>query len=384
MAKVGLNQILLVDDESHILTSFARGLRKDFNVLTANSGKEALALIKNTPTPIPVIVSDFNMPEMTGDEFFKHCQKVCPDSVRVLLSGKADIESIISCINEGKIFRFMLKPCNLDTMKSTILDCIKQFELIRAEKIILGQTLIGTVQLCVDFLTLANPEVYSYVTKIKNFVETLAQHLKLPNPWRFTIAALLSHTGDVLVSRDHSRQIVTKDNLSNNDKIFHQDSINVSAKIIEKIPKLELISKMIMNQNKSLEKLTNSLYMPIKDYDSAIVGAQLLKTVIDFEKKLSQGYDKADIIAKMQQFPDIYHKDIVEALLIIKPKESHLKAQVKISELTEKMTTAKDVYTTDGKLIVANGQALNSIFIAKLNESYRKQFIDEWIEVYVS
>lgn len=384
MANKELCHVLLVDDESHILTSYARGLRKHYQLVTASSAAEALKLIEQQKTPFPVIVSDFNMPEMTGDEFFKQCLKLSPDSVRVLLSGKADIESIISCINEGKIFRFMLKPCNLDTMKKTLDDSLRQYELIRAEKVILGQTLIATVQLCIDFLSLSNPRVYSYVTKIKNFVEEVAKHLKLDNIWRYTIAALLSHTGDVLISQQHSDELVKKNQLNTHDKQFHQESINVSAKIIEKIPKLEIISKIIQHQTNNLSDLTKETDKPIKEYESYIIGAQLLKSVIDFEKKLTAGLTIDRAIKKMSEFPDFYHHDIVAALHVIKQNESNLKASVKVADLTTKMTIATDIYNNQGNLIVPKGQVLNSLFIAKLNESFRTKLIDEWIEVYVS
>lgn len=101
--------LLLVDDEENILNALKRLLRRsDHRVLTATSGQEALELMEREP--VDVIVSDQRMPYMTGVEFLRKARETAPDSVRLVLSGFTDLQSITDAINEGAIYKFLTKP----------------------------------------------------------------------------------------------------------------------------------------------------------------------------------------------------------------------------------------------------------------------------------
>ena len=103
-------RILCVDDEEFILEGIASNLRKSFKITTAKSGQEALDLMENEET-FPIIISDMRMPGMDGAQFLKQARQVSPDSIRILLTGHADLEAAISVVNEGKIFRYLTKTC---------------------------------------------------------------------------------------------------------------------------------------------------------------------------------------------------------------------------------------------------------------------------------
>ena len=111
--------ILCVDDEVNILEGLQDNLRRKFKVHTASSGTEGLAVLKSEG-PFPVVISDMRMPEMNGAEFLSQVRNLYPDSMRILLTGQSDIESAISAVNEGQIFRFLTKPCETDNLVSVI------------------------------------------------------------------------------------------------------------------------------------------------------------------------------------------------------------------------------------------------------------------------
>jgi len=109
MENLNKSRILFVDDEPAILRSLERIANKlDAVILTANSGKEALELINECP--VDVIVSDFNMPNMDGNELLSEVAKISPETVRMVLTGHGDMEMIINLINDGHIWGFLQKP----------------------------------------------------------------------------------------------------------------------------------------------------------------------------------------------------------------------------------------------------------------------------------
>lgn len=112
--------ILFVDDESNILSSLKRLFRRaGYNkILTAPGGAEGLAILEQEP--VDLIVSDMRMPEMDGAEFLEKAASKCPDTVRILLTGYADITSTINAINKGQIYKYVSKPWDDDDIKITV------------------------------------------------------------------------------------------------------------------------------------------------------------------------------------------------------------------------------------------------------------------------
>lgn len=104
------SRIVCVDDEPRILKGLRRRIGRDYDVSTAESGAEALALMKEEE-PFQVVVSDMRMPGMTGAQFLAQVRTEYPDTVRILLTGQSDLNDAIAAVNEGNIFRFLSKPC---------------------------------------------------------------------------------------------------------------------------------------------------------------------------------------------------------------------------------------------------------------------------------
>jgi response regulator RpfG family c-di-GMP phosphodiesterase len=120
--------LLLVDDEENILRSLKRVFRRDgYTILTANGGEAGLALLKEHD--VGVILSDQRMPHMNGTEFLKQAKQLRPDTVRIVLSGYTDLESITEAINEGSIYKFLTKPWEDDLLRKNIKQAFEAYEL---------------------------------------------------------------------------------------------------------------------------------------------------------------------------------------------------------------------------------------------------------------
>lgn len=113
------DKVLLVDDDAMVLAGLRRQLRNQFSIDTALSGEEALQRLRENG-PYAVIVSDFMMPGMNGVEFLSRVKESNPETIRMMLTGTADMPTAIKAVNEGNIFQFHPKPCPAETLSKAI------------------------------------------------------------------------------------------------------------------------------------------------------------------------------------------------------------------------------------------------------------------------
>lgn len=111
--------ILLVDDEQNITDALKRAFRREpYEFLTATSGAAALVALERHA--VDVVISDEQMPGMSGSQFLSAVRKRYPDTIRIILSGQASLEAAVRAINEGEVYRFFLKPCNPTDLMFTV------------------------------------------------------------------------------------------------------------------------------------------------------------------------------------------------------------------------------------------------------------------------
>ncbi len=120
--------VLCVDDELNILKSVQRLLRKeDYRLLTASSAEEGLTILEQET--VHLVVSDHKMPGMSGIDFLKLVKKKYPKTIRIILSGYAEIHIVMDAINQGEVYRFMTKPWNDEELIMTITQCLEQYDI---------------------------------------------------------------------------------------------------------------------------------------------------------------------------------------------------------------------------------------------------------------
>lgn len=172
--------ILCIDDEIDNLDALERLLRKKYQVLRASSGKAALKILDQNPE-ISVIVSDQRMPEMTGVELMEKSLVSHPDTVRILLTGYTDIESIIAAVNQGNIFRYITKPWETTDLLNCIHQATEKFDLSQILKLknreleIAFENLKKLELAKSKFMILINHELKTPITILLNYLELLKE-----------------------------------------------------------------------------------------------------------------------------------------------------------------------------------------------------------------
>ena len=121
-------RLLLVDDEPNIVAAVKRLLRSEhYQIFTANSGPEGLELLAGQP--VDVIVSDQRMPGMVGADFLRKAREQYPESIRIMLSGYTELQSVTDAVNEGAIYKFLTKPWDDDQLRGHIADAFRVKEI---------------------------------------------------------------------------------------------------------------------------------------------------------------------------------------------------------------------------------------------------------------
>jgi len=120
--------LLLVDDEENIVSALVRLLRRDgYRILKTNSGQEGLELLAHNE--VGVIISDQRMPGMTGVEFLSKVKELYPDTVRIVLSGYTELNSVTDAINRGAVYKFLTKPWEDDLLRANVDEAFRRYEM---------------------------------------------------------------------------------------------------------------------------------------------------------------------------------------------------------------------------------------------------------------
>ncbi len=150
------SNILLVDDEPNLTAALVRSLdRSQFHIFTAESAQQGLMILAGNN--IDVVVSDERMPGMTGSQFLAEVRKQWPNTIRMILSGQADLEAAVRAINEGEVYRFLLKPCHPKELQATILQGLQHKKLVAQSRRLLQEH--QKTQNLLEELEKANPGI---------------------------------------------------------------------------------------------------------------------------------------------------------------------------------------------------------------------------------
>ncbi len=120
------HSLLLVDDESEILFSLQGLLRREFTLHTAESGPEALEILRQHP--VHVIMTDQRMPQMTGVELMGRVKTAYPDAIRIIFTGYADIKAVVDAINNGGLYRYITKPWDPDELVELLHESAAEYD----------------------------------------------------------------------------------------------------------------------------------------------------------------------------------------------------------------------------------------------------------------
>ncbi|MFH1410383.1 MAG: HD domain-containing phosphohydrolase [Patescibacteria group bacterium] len=375
-------KVLFVDDEQNVLDAIKRQLRKKFNVDTALGPDQGLIAV-NRNGPYAVVVSDLRMPGMDGIEFLSRVRKIAPHTVRVMLTGNADLESAIYAVNQGNVFQFLTKPCTEDALTNALNLGIKQYRLIIAERELLGKTLKGSIKILIDLLSLANPEAFGRSSRIKQRVLEIVSYMDIKDSWQIETATMLSHIGCIILPAQALKKLYRGQRLAGKEKELFDTHPTVGADLIARIPRMESIADIILYQSKDYDGSGNP--RDSKKGEEIPLGARILKVVLDFDTLEAGGTPKKIALKQLKQRAGWYDPAVLNALeeiLGVKTMPLYDVRMVTVKELISDMVLGQDVKTTDGLLLVTKGQEVNLALIQRLKTFTDTVGLEEPFRVY--
>jgi len=167
--------LLFVDDEPDMLDTLTRSFRKEYDIVTANSGQAGIDAIKQHD--VDLIICDQRMPDLTGDKVLKFAREHRPEAIRVLLTGYSDMESLVNCVNEAGIYKYITKPWEPENLRLTVLRALEALSLERKLNAV-SEQLKESYQNAVTMLSFAcegkDEDTGQHVRRIQHFTEKLA------------------------------------------------------------------------------------------------------------------------------------------------------------------------------------------------------------------
>lgn len=344
-------KILFVDDDPAALAGLKLTQGKQYDVRTAESGALGLAALEREPD-IAVVVSDMQMPEMDGATFLATVKEQAPEAVRLLLTGHADMEAAARAVNEGRIFRFLTKPCAAQDMRLALAAALEMHELMTTERVLLQKTLVGSVKAVVNVLGLTNPEALGRAMRIKDKTRLAAKNLSAKDRWGVEFAALFSQIAAASLPEDTVRKLYRGDSLSAAESTQLGAAIESIKTILADIPRLEPVTRILgelielARQPQTAERVERRAEQP----------ARLLHAIIDLEALESSGQSLRQAVAQMRRRERIYDAATLDALseMVDVTPERDVSA-VRPADLRAGMVLAEDLRTTDGLLLLPRG-----------------------------
>jgi response regulator RpfG family c-di-GMP phosphodiesterase len=362
-------KVLCVDDEPQVVAGLSLHLRRNYQPLLATSGQSALEMLQQNPTTA-VIVSDMRMPGMDGAAFLSQARKLVPDAVRMLLTGQADIESAIAAVNHGQIFRFLTKPCPPSMLLTALDAAAEQHRLITAERVLLEETLRGSLKAVTDVLALTSPLAFGCAMRVKQHVADLAPHLPIVQLWPVDVAAMLCQLGSISLPVELAEKVYYGRTLTTEEAQMVARTPAVTRQLLGNIPRLEVVLEILANANGPYRP---PLGVPDADprFEIARLGGEMLKAAIDFDDLVTRGCQAAEAIAAMRGRRDRYDPAVLAALESMRGVESghDQVAEVPMGALAVGMVLAEDVKTADGLLLSARGCEVTAAFVARVRNN---------------
>jgi len=348
-------KILFVDDEPNVLQSIQRQLHKRFPLQIAEGGEEALRIL-GEEGPFAVIVSDMRMPKMSGVDLLARVKDLYPDMVRLMLTGNADQETAMEAVNTGQIFRFLTKPCPPAVFITALALALRQHRLLIAEKELLQKTLRGCINVLSELLGVANPLAFSSGLRIREYVVTIAASMELPHLWQYEVAALMSQIGCVTLPGDILNKIYAGQELNQDETTMYENHPLVGKSLLENIPRLENVTRMIELQQKRFDAYTKEL--TDAEFEEILVGAQILKVAIDFDRQLFQGKGSEEILQWLRRQEGCYNPMVLAVLGNIKVNEREQILHLTVDKIGVGMVAVDDIRAKNGVLVIPKGQRI--------------------------
>lgn len=354
MTTTGKPQVLCVDDEPQVLQGIALHLHKKYEVLQATSGIAALQLLETTKPA--VIISDMRMPGMDGAQLLAQVHAKLPRTSRILLTGYADMNAAASAVNDGQIFRFLMKPCPPTALLKAVEAAVEQHRVLEAEKVLLEQTLRGAVKALSDVLALLDPRGFGRSALVKDIALALANATKRDLNWQLEVAATFAHVGVASLPSATSERVARAARLTPEESTMVERLPAMVEQIVRNIPRLEEVAAIVA----ALEHAWSDGGERVPE------GARILRLAIDAAAVEAAGTDPNAAVDVLRMRTGRYEPALLDALGALRGDRAPHVVSVAPAHLEIGMVLAEDLKGFGGVLIVPCGTEVTAPLLERV------------------
>ncbi len=373
-------RVLCVDDEPAVLEGLSLTLRRNFEVMTAPGGAAGLELLRQH-SDVAAVMSDMRMPGMDGATFLGEVRALRPESVRMLLTGQADMESAIAAVNNGQIFRFLTKPCPPPSLIAAMDAAVTQHRLVTAERELLEQTLHGSVKLLADVLALTNPVAFGRSLRVKQLVSELCGALSITERWQVEVAAMLSQLGVISLPAETLDKLGAHAPLTDDEQKMVAKVPAVAEQLLANIPRLEVVRAIITAAAAPAVPAA-----PPGDAARAQLSrwAHVLRVAHDFDVLEAEGGTLAQAIDTLRGRAGRHPQDVLDALATVRAANSggDEVRELPVAALRPGMVLAQDLKLVSGALLAARGYEIAAGFVERA-KNFKPGAVKEPVRVIV-
>jgi response regulator RpfG family c-di-GMP phosphodiesterase len=317
---------------------------------------------------IAVVLSDMYMPGMTGIELLAEVERRFPEVIREMLTGHADLSLAVRAMHEGRVFRFLSKPCSPDELAAALDAGIAQHALLCAERDLLENTLNGTIAVLTDILSVVAPESFGRAVRLRDAMGLLARHLKLEQPYTYELAAMLAPIGLVAVPPSVVAAVRSGRALSSAERTMLSRVPELGSKLLQRIPRMETVAEIVRYQ----QKQWNGAGPPTDGVagEKIPLGARMLKLLSDRQQGLKA--ERGQTFSALRSRGGTYDPRLLDAAEQCfaggAAPESGLRDSsfVGVEALQVGDVLAQDVCGLDGHLLLAGGNVVTETVLERL------------------
>jgi response regulator RpfG family c-di-GMP phosphodiesterase len=418
-ADPALHRILTVDDEEIVLVALRETLRREgYDVTTASDATQALALLRQKT--FSVILTDHQMPLMTGLEFLDQAKQLQPDATRILITAVLSLNTVIEAINKGEIYRFIVKPWLREELLVTVRNAVQRYELLCRNAVLqaatlamneklsrlnasmadqikreaeqnqqlarlneaLAKNLESSVSLCLRTMETFYPVLGSQARRVFELCKAMGQILQLSAEQRqiLELSAWLHDIGLVGVPRHLIKQWHQEpETLEEPELALVQHHPVLGQELASFVDPLEAVGSVIRAHHERHDG---------QGYPDQLAGenipwlGRLLAVAVYYAECRHEGSEAIDAVKLGSG--SRFDPDAVRAFMRAFPRAlvPRKEREVMLAELVPGMVLAKGIYTANGLLLIPEGQKLSAPFIDKLRNHNRISPISQSLLVY--
>lgn len=390
--------ILVVDDEPVVLDALRETLaRQGYQVETALSAPDAIKLLKQHI--FSVVITDNQMPVMTGLEFLGLVKQLQPDATRILITAVLNLAVVIDSINKGEIYRFIAKPWLREELLATVNNAVQRYEMLcknatlmattlamnaelKQANTALSQNLQRSVELCLKTMETFYPTLGSQARRVHELCRAMGEGLNLPREQRevLEVSAWLHDIGLVGTSRTLIRNWeLSPAALDDTERALVQQHPVLGQELAAFVHDLEDVGLVIRAHHERFDG---------KGFPDKLKGedipwlARLLAVAVVYAE--CHGDGAAAIERVKEAKGKALDPEAVKTFLRCLPQASvpRREREVALDDLKPGMVLARGVYSRNGILLAADGQRLTEAFIEKINRHHRLKAISQSVLVY--